>query len=89
MVKNEHDANKVVNEIRTFLESMIRSHEDQDCPVCYVIRGIRNTNHASGPDCPQMLCNMGDSEWEGFQKGVRFPKSHGICWYCYLPTVST
>ena len=78
-------ATNIVNTIRTFLESMIRSFSDQHCPVCFVITGSRCTNHASGDTCPFKLCTSTD--WPAFCKQIRFSPSRSLCFACYLPTV--
>lgn len=78
----------VVDGVRRFLERMIRSRKDQDCAVCFVVRGKFDTNHESGSDCPLDLCKKDERGWAMFQQQIRF--EHGrICFACYLPTVST
>lgn len=77
-----------VNRVRAFLQQLSRSSNDQDCVVCYVLTGTTAPDHRSGKDCPEHLC-AGETEWSDFNQRMRFDRGRSICYYCYLPTVSS
>lgn len=80
-------AARIVDDVRRKIESMARAVKDQDCAVCYLLRGRKRSDHCSGIDCPQGLCGDKDHDWEDFRSRLRFRK-HYLCWNCLLPTVS-
>jgi len=86
IIRNTSDAALVVGQIRTFIERM---KNVDDCSVCFVITGKRNSLHPPGDAvCPHRLCRKGDPEWSAFCKLIEFAATRRLCWGCYLPTVS-
>lgn len=86
-IADDDTAATVVKEVRSFIQQMSRTSTDQDCVVCFVLRGVSSTKHRSGLDCPEGICH-GESTWKEFLSTMKFDNGRSICYYCYLPTVS-
>ena len=79
-------AKKIVDQVRAKLNTMSRGTKDQDCSVCFVLRGRKAVDHLSGNKCPFNLCGEDDEVWKDFKHSLVY-RSGYLCYNCLLPTV--